>query len=78
MFAPDRLTGVFFPIEAFQRDEPTMRGQERLARLAEELTFATLWTRVNSFSVADVVACRCATRSMSNNDDVSKWRSCDE
>ena len=46
MFAPGRLTlGVFFPIEAFQRDEPTMRDQERLARRAEELGFAALWTR---------------------------------
>jgi luciferase-type oxidoreductase len=46
MFAPDRLTvGVFFPIEAFPRDEPTMRDQERLARRAEELGFAALWTR---------------------------------
>ena len=33
MFSPGRLTlGVFFPIEAFQGDEPTMRDQERLAR----------------------------------------------
>jgi luciferase-type oxidoreductase len=46
MFAPDRLTvGVFFPIEAFQGDEPTMRNQERLARRAEELGFAALWVR---------------------------------
>jgi luciferase-type oxidoreductase len=46
MFAPGRLTvGVFFPIEAFQRDEPTMRDQERLARRAEELDFAALWVR---------------------------------
>src|SRR5690348_8080037 len=46
MFAPDRLTlGAFFPIEAFQGDEPTMRGQERLARRAEELGFAALWAR---------------------------------
>jgi luciferase-type oxidoreductase len=46
MFAPGRLTlGVFFPIEAFQRDEPTMRNQERLARRAEELGFAALWFR---------------------------------
>ncbi len=46
MFAPGRLTlGVFFPIEAFQRDEPTMQGQERLARRAQELGFAALWTR---------------------------------
>src|SRR5258708_34907990 len=46
MFAPGRMTlGVFFPIEAFQRDEPTMRNQERLARRAEELGFAALWFR---------------------------------
>lgn len=46
MFAPGRLTlGVFFPIEAFQGDVPTMRGQERLARRAEELGFAALWMR---------------------------------
>ncbi|MBA2592274.1 MAG: LLM class oxidoreductase [Gammaproteobacteria bacterium] len=46
MFAPGRLTlGVFFPIEAFEGDEPAMRGQERLARRAEELGFAALWFR---------------------------------
>src|SRR4051812_38923994 len=46
MFAPGRLTlGVFFPIEAFQGDEPTMRGQDRLALRAEELGFAALWFR---------------------------------
>jgi luciferase-type oxidoreductase len=46
MFAPGRLTlGVFFPIEAFQADRPTMRNQERLARRAEELGFAALWVR---------------------------------
>ena len=46
MFAPGRLTlGVFFPIEAFQRDEPSMRDQERLAKRAEELGFAALWVR---------------------------------
>jgi luciferase-type oxidoreductase len=46
MFAPGRLTlGVFFPIEAFDGDEPTMRHQERLARQAEELGFAGLWVR---------------------------------
>lgn len=46
MFAPHRLTvGVFFPIEAFQKDQPTMRNQERLARRAEELGFAALWVR---------------------------------
>jgi luciferase-type oxidoreductase len=46
MFAPDRLTlGVFFPIEAFQHDQPSMRHQEYLARRAEELGFAALWFR---------------------------------
>jgi luciferase-type oxidoreductase len=46
MFAPGRLTlGVFFPIEAFQGDQPTMRNQERLAQRAEELGFAALWFR---------------------------------
>lgn len=46
MFAPDRLTlGVFFPIEAFSGDQPTMRGQEVLARRAETLGFAALWCR---------------------------------
>jgi luciferase-type oxidoreductase len=46
MFAPGAMTlGVFFPIEAFERDEPTMRDQERLAARAEELGFTALWTR---------------------------------
>lgn len=46
LFAPARLTlGVFFPIEAFQRDEPMMRDQERLARRDEELGFSALWFR---------------------------------
>ncbi len=46
MFAPGRLTlGVFFPIEAFSGDRPTMRDQEHLARRAEELGFAALWFR---------------------------------
>ena len=46
MFAPGRLSlGVSFPIEAFARDEPGMRDQPRLARRAEELGFAGLWTR---------------------------------
>jgi luciferase-type oxidoreductase len=46
MFTPGAMTlGMFFPIEAFERDEPTMRDQERLAARAEELGFAALWTR---------------------------------
>lgn len=46
MFAPRRLTlGVFFPIEAFERDQPRMQDQERRARRAEELGFAALWFR---------------------------------
>lgn len=46
MFAAGRLTlGLFFPIEAFQRDQPTMREQERLAVRAQALEFAALWCR---------------------------------
>jgi luciferase-type oxidoreductase len=46
MFAPDRLTlGVFFPIEAFSGDRPTMLGQETLAAYAESHRFAALWFR---------------------------------
>lgn len=46
MFAPGRLSlGVFFPIEAFKGDQPTMRNQDHLARRAEELGFAALWFR---------------------------------
>lgn len=46
MFAPGGLTlGVFFPIEAFKGDQPTMRNQEHLARRAEELGYAALWFR---------------------------------
>lgn len=46
MFAPGRLTlGLFFPIEAFNGDQPTMRNQELLARRAEEFGFAALWFR---------------------------------
>ena len=46
MFSPNRLTlGVFFPIEAFPGDQPTMFGQERLASRAEELGYAALWCR---------------------------------
>jgi luciferase-type oxidoreductase len=46
MFRPHQLrVGVFFPIEAFQRDEPTMRDQEGLAQRAQALGFAALWFR---------------------------------
>jgi luciferase-type oxidoreductase len=46
MFAPHRLTfGVFFPIEAFPGDRPTMTDQVALARRAEALGFAALWFR---------------------------------
>ncbi len=46
MFAPGRLTvGVFFPIEAFPGDRPTMSGQVSLAQRAEELGFSALWFR---------------------------------
>jgi luciferase-type oxidoreductase len=46
MFAPGRLTlGVFFPIEAFAGDRPSMAAQEDLAARAEALGFAALWFR---------------------------------
>src|SRR5215813_3485649 len=46
MFAPGRLTlGVFFPIEAFSGDRPTMVDQVPLARRVEELGFGALWFR---------------------------------
>ena len=46
MFARGRLTfGVFFPIEAFPGDRPTMVDQVSLARQADELGFAALWFR---------------------------------
>jgi luciferase-type oxidoreductase len=46
LFAPGRLTaGVFFPIESFEGDQPTMRDQEQLAQRAEELGYAALWVR---------------------------------
>lgn len=46
MFASGRMTlGLFFPIEAFEADCPTMTGQEVLAGRAEELGFAALWFR---------------------------------
>lgn len=46
MFAPGRLSvGVFFPIENFKGDQPTMREQEKRARRAEALGYAALWVR---------------------------------
>lgn len=46
MFRAGRLTlGVFFPIEAFPGDEPSMRGQERLAQRAQALGYGALWVR---------------------------------
>jgi luciferase-type oxidoreductase len=46
MFRAGRLTlGVFFPIEAFKGDEPSMRDQERLAQRAQALRYAALWVR---------------------------------
>jgi len=46
MFERDRLTlGLFYPIESYARDEPSMRDQERLSQRAEALGFAALWSR---------------------------------
>lgn len=46
MFAPRRLSlGVFFPIEAFSGDTPSMEDQVALARHAEASGFAALWFR---------------------------------
>jgi luciferase-type oxidoreductase len=46
MFRPGLLTlGVFFPIEAFQGDRPTMHAQVALAQRAEQGGFAALWFR---------------------------------
>lgn len=46
MFGHGRLTvGVFFPIEAFPGDRPTMANQVELAQRAEALGFAALWFR---------------------------------
>jgi len=45
-FKAGRLSlGLFFPIEAFQGDTPTMLNQVSLAQRAEELGFSTLWFR---------------------------------
>lgn len=46
MFAPGRLTlGVFFAIEAYKGDVPSMANQVKLAQRAEQLGFAALWFR---------------------------------
>jgi luciferase-type oxidoreductase len=46
MFAPDKLTlGLFFAIESYPGDTPTMEGQVELARAAEDGGFAALWVR---------------------------------
>lgn len=37
--------GLFFPIEAFEGDRPTMLDQVALAKRAEELGFSALWFR---------------------------------
>ena len=37
--------GLFFPLEAFSGDTPSMRNQVSLAQRAEELGFSTLWFR---------------------------------
>jgi len=46
IFAPDRLTlGLFFPIEAFGGDRPTMLDQVVLAQAAEAANIGALWVR---------------------------------
>jgi luciferase-type oxidoreductase len=46
MFAEARLTlGLFFAIESYEGDTPTMAGQLELAQAAEALGFAALWVR---------------------------------
>jgi len=46
LFAEDRLSlGLFFPIEAYRGDTPTMLHQDTLARRAEALGFSALWFR---------------------------------
>ncbi len=46
MFAPGRLTlGVFFAIESYKGDTPSMANQVNLAQRAEQLGFAALWFR---------------------------------
>ena len=46
IFASDRLTlGLFFPIEAFAGDRPTMLDQVALAQAAEAVNIGALWVR---------------------------------
>jgi luciferase-type oxidoreductase len=46
MFAPGGLTlGIFFPIEAYVGDQPSMAGQVALAQRAERGGFSALWFR---------------------------------
>jgi len=46
MFAEKKLTlGIFFPIEAYRGDIPTMKNQEELAKKAEAVGFSALWFR---------------------------------
>ncbi len=46
MFHPGQLSlGVFFPIEAFTGDQPTMQRQVALAQRAEQGGFSALWFR---------------------------------
>jgi len=46
MFGSRRITfGIFFPIESFQGDTPSMKDQGSLAALSEQLGFAALWFR---------------------------------
>jgi luciferase-type oxidoreductase len=46
MYQEGKLTlGLFFPIEAFEGDKPTMKNQIQLAQRAEQLGFASVWCR---------------------------------
>ena len=46
MFVENKLTlGIFFPLESYNTDVPTMQDQERLAKLTESLGYAALWFR---------------------------------
>lgn len=46
VFAPGKLTlGLFFPIEAYKTDIPTLNQQTERARRADQAGFAALWCR---------------------------------